>query len=429
MYYLVRSKYLILVHMSTICLLGRQPAIGLAELEALYGADAVTPLGATAALVETPIDFARLGGSVKAAKHLTTLETTNPQKVFDYCRRALPEHLQYIPEGKIKLGVSLYGFDMPVATINANTLTLKKVIKKAGRSVRAVPNTEAALSSAQTYHNGLTSPVGLELIFVRHGDSTVLGQVTHVQDIDSYTLRDRGRPKRDAFVGMLPPKLAQIIINLAYGRWHMEDGDTATSQLRTPNYELRTILDPFCGTGVILQEALLMGFDVYGTDLSPKMIDYSRANLDWLIQKYEKGNMKYGEIRLELADATKYNWDFSSLSPLPSSLSVACETYLGQPLGGQHVSAEQIAKISHECDQIIQSFLKNISRQLPPGTRLCIAIPAWFVNGKYRHLPCIDTLTDLGFDRIQFTGASHDELIYRRDDQPTGRELLVIHRI
>ena len=26
-----------------------------------------------------------------------------------------------------------------------------------------------------------------------------------------------------------------------------------------------------------------MGYDVYGTDISPKMIDYSRANLDWLM--------------------------------------------------------------------------------------------------------------------------------------------------
>ncbi|MBP7760491.1 hypothetical protein KA093_01710 [Candidatus Saccharibacteria bacterium] len=412
--------------MSTICLLGRQPAIGLAELEALYGADAVTPLGATAALVETPIDFARLGGSVKAAKHLTTLETTNPQKVFDYCRRALPEHLQYIPDGKIKLGVSMYGFDMPVAKINANALTLKKVIKKAGRSVRAVPNTDAALSSAQTYHNALTSPVGLELIFVRHGDSTVLGQVTHVQDIDSYTLRDRGRPKRDAFVGMLPPKLAQIIINLAYGRWHMEDGDTATSQLRTPNYELRTILDPFCGTGVILQEALLMGFDVYGTDLSPKMIDYSRANLAWLIQKYEKGNMKYGEIRLELADATKYNWDFSSLSPLPSSLSVACESYLGQPLGGQHPTPEKLAEIMHDCNSVLRGFLRNIASQLPAKTRLCLAIPAWFVDDTLHRLKVLDDLEDMGYNRIDFECAARTDLIYRRDDQIVGRELLVL---
>lgn len=456
--------------MSTICLLGRQPAIGLAELESLYGADSVTPVGAQAALVETPIDFNRLGGTVKAATHLTTLKTSNPQNVFDYCRRVLPEHLQYIPEGKIKLGVSLYGFDMPVATINTNTLTLKKVIKKAGRSVRAVPNTDTALSSAQTYHNGLTSPVGLELVLVRHGNSTVLGQVTHVQDIDSYTLRDRGRPQRDAFVGMLPPKLAQTIINLAVGPSNQTEDDrpkteeaskrdnsnvspnhSPVSNLQPPATSLQppatshqppvsslqslasnlqppasTIVDPFCGTGVILQEAALMGYDVYGTDVSPKMIDYSRANLEWLMKKYEIGNRKYGRVTFEVADATKHAWDISSRFPLPGSLAVATETFLGQPLGGQHPTPEKLTEIMHECNAILRGFLTNIVPQIPTGTRLCIAAPAWFVDNSYHHLACITDLESLGYSRCSFDHATDDDLIYRRDDQPTGRELLVL---
>ena len=46
----------------------------------------------------------------------------------------------------------------------------RQVIKSAGRSVRAIPNTEIALSSAQTYHNALTSPVGLEPVSYTHLD-------------------------------------------------------------------------------------------------------------------------------------------------------------------------------------------------------------------------------------------------------------------
>lgn len=409
--------------MSTICLLGRQPAIGLAELESLYGAAAVTPLDHHAALVEADVDFARLGSSIKAARYLTTLETTNPQKVFDYCRRALPEYLQDFPEGKIKLGVSLYGLDMPVMKINANTLTLKKVIKSAGRSVRAIPNTEIALSSAQTYHNALTSPVGLELIFVRSGETTLVGHVSHVQNIDSYTARDRSRPKRDAFVGMLPPKLAQVIINLANGRLLVEDGTTANSHL--PLASSHTVLDPFCGTGVILQEAALMGYTVYGTDLSPKMVDYSRANLDWL-QHTSNLPVPSFTSTLREADATSYSWDLSSFFIPPSSLSIACEGYLGQPLGGQHPSPEKLAEIIHDTNAVMRGFLRSIAPQLPTGTRLCIAAPAWVVDDTLHHLPVIDDLVALGFDRIDFTHASSLDLIYRREDQLTGRELLVL---
>ncbi len=407
--------------MSSLCILGRQPAIGLAELESLYGADHVQPCGELAALVDGDVDFDRLGGSVKVAKHLTTLDTVDPRRVLAYCRQTLPDHLGYIPEGKIKLGISLYGLSMPLRDLNTEVLKLKSVIKRAGRSARAIPNTEMALSSAQSYHNGVTSPVGLELVCVRDSARTHLGQVTHVQDIDSYTLRDRGRPKRDSFVGMLPPKLAQIIVNLASGRRQVEDGKERPAN----SY---VVLDPFCGTGVILQEAALMGYDVYGTDLSEKMIEYSRANLEWLEKKYEIENRKYG---LAHADATSCVWDFlrSTVYGLRSdSVAIATESFLGRPIAGQHVSDEQIREIAHECNAIMRGFLRNIAPQIPAGTRLCIAAPSWYIDGQAYHLPVIDELATLGYDRVVFTHTTSDQLVYRRDDQPVGRELVVLTR-
>jgi 2-polyprenyl-3-methyl-5-hydroxy-6-metoxy-1,4-benzoquinol methylase len=101
-----------------------------------------------------------------------------------------------------------------------------------------------------------------------------------VQDIEAYGARDQARPARDARVGMLPPKLAQTIINLAAGRpetrmdkhWDSADG-----------LGRFMVLDPFCGTGVILQEALLMGYSVYGSDIEPRMAEYTKKNLQWLV--------------------------------------------------------------------------------------------------------------------------------------------------
>ena len=408
--------------MPTICLLGRQPAIGLAELESLYGAERVHPLGTSAVLVDGEIDFDRLGGSVKAAKHLTTIDTTDPLRVFDYCRQTLPQHLAYIPEGKIKLGVSLYGMTLAVHDINTQVLKLKSVIKRAGRSARAIPNSEPALSSAQSYHGRVTSPVGLELVFVSDGSRTYLGHVTHVQDIDRYTLRDRGRPKRDAFVGMLPPKLAQVIVNLAIGRGKMEDGIAQNANSHIPHASSHVILDPFCGTGVILQEAALMGYGVYGTDISEKMVRYTRDNINWLFDTLHI----HTSVRYEIADATNHQWDFSSLFPLPTSLYIATESYLGQPIGGQKPTPEKLREIIHDSNSIMRGFLKNIAPQLPSGTRLCVAAPAWYIDGAMHHLPVLDELDSLGFARVQFSHATFDQLIYRRDDQPTGRELLVL---
>lgn len=41
-----------------------------------------------------------------------------------------------------------------------------------------------------------------------------------------------------------------------------------------------TLIDPFCGSGGILIEAALMGFDVEGYDIDPPMIDRARDNLE-----------------------------------------------------------------------------------------------------------------------------------------------------
>ena len=52
---------------NSLCILGRQPALGLAELESLYGAESLKPLPA-AVLLSLPadkIEFKRLGGTIK----------------------------------------------------------------------------------------------------------------------------------------------------------------------------------------------------------------------------------------------------------------------------------------------------------------------------------------------------------------------------
>lgn len=405
--------------MTHILLTGRLPELSIAELESLYGASSVTRIGQHA-LVDAKVNFSHLGGSIKMATLLTTLDTSNPQKAFDYCRKALPQYVADFPEGKIKLGVSLYGGSMPLYKQNANALSLKKTLRNMGRSVRVVPNTEPELSSAQTYHNSLASPLGLELVFVTTSSHIYIGHVTHVQDIDSYTLRDRGRPKRDAFVGMLPPKLAQTIINLSVG----QNGDTATLRAEDDGQrrsdDSTVILDPFCGTGVILQEAVLMGYSVYGTDTSSKMIDYSRENLTWLTSKFKIENSKF---ELAQADATTYRWSFPS-----GPIAIATESYLGQPIGGQNPTQEKMHDIIHECNSIMRGFLRNIASQLPIGSRLCIAAPSWYINGSHHDLPVLDELMSLGFSQVPFTHTSPSMFIYSREDQLTHRRLLVLTR-
>lgn len=388
-------------------ILGRQPALGLAELESRFGSAAVHPAGDQAAVVNvnpSEVSFNQLGGSIKLAKLLIELPTTDWEDLTHYINKTIPKHLDFLPEGKLKFGLSAYGLKVDVATINRSTLWLKKAIKKAGRSVRIVPNSELALGSAQVIHNQMTSPLGMELILVRDGDKTLLAQTVAEQNIEAYAARDQGRPKRDAKVGMLPPKLAQIIINLS--------APTKDS----------SILDPFCGTGVILQEAVLMGLNAYGTDLEQRMVDYTQENVvEWLPKEFA---VDLKTVVTAKGDATALQWktdlnyDFDR---------IACETYLGRPFSALP-APDVLQDVMQDVNLIHKRFLQNVARQTQPGMRLCIAVPAWSTPNGFKHLKVLDNLEDMGYNRIEFVHANKEDLVYHREGQIVGRELVILIR-
>lgn len=402
--------------MSQIAILGRQPALGLAELESLYGADVLSPAGEEAVRIElgqTDLDPSKLGGVIKLAKVLAIIESTDWRIITKHVTDSLPHHLGYIPDGKIKLGISVYGLDVKFQTINAYTLSLKTIVKRAGRSVRIITNKSSELNSAQVQHGGLLSTTGVELLLIADGTNTILAQTHWVQDIDSYRKRDQERPKRDARVGMLPPKLGQMIINIGAG---------SSNQPCDPGGGI--LLDPFCGTGVILQEALLMGYIAIGTDLDPRMVSYSKENLQWLQTIYPKKHIfdiGQGPVRwnVNIGDATRFQWDAKTF--------IACETYLGRPLSSVPDN-QTLQKIMSDGDTIHRKFLKNVANQTSSGFRLCIAVPAWHVGGRFKHLRTLDSLEELGYNRIKFVHAHDEDLIYRRPDQIVARELVVLER-
>ena len=411
--------------MQSVMVLGRQPALGLAELESLYGSAKLRPAGGQAVIVDVDpclLAFDRLGGSTKFCKLLTTLDTTNWKQVEKFLLQVSPGHSQTMPEGKMTLGLSLYGFDISLRQIEATGLSLKKAIRKTGRPVRRVPNKSAELNAAQILHNKLTGPNGWELVFIRDGGKTVVAQTVKVQDIESYTLRDRGRPKRDAKVGMLPPKLAQILLNLGAGQLAEETLSSicdipADQEIPLPLLE-KTVLDAFCGTGVVLQEAVLMGYHAYGTDLEPRMVEYSKANLAWLA---DQSRLAPACCRVEIGDATSHHWQ----KPVDF---VACETYLGRPFTARP-DGETLAQTVADCNLIIKKFLQNIHDQITVGTRLALAIPAWQMRpNEFKHLPLIDSLSELGYNRVSFEHIRDEDLLYYRADQIVARQLLVLTR-
>lgn len=383
-----------------LAILGRQPALGMAELEAVFGSEHTRWFSEQAAIIETDnFSIDRFGGTLKAGLIVADLPRAEwrqaSMKVVQLYEKKLSEL-----DGKITLGVSAYGFDASPRDVQKTGIILKQKLKARGASLRLLPNAEPALNTAASHHNKLgTSTNKVELLVVRaRSGRVVIAQSTGTQNISAYAARDQGRPKRDAFVGMLPPKLAQIMINLAF---------TSSS----PPW----LLDPFCGTGVVLQEAALLGYRVYGTDLSEKMIDYSQYNLEWL-QATHRINFDW---RLHMGDAIETTWQ------QPINVVVG-ETYLGQPFSAPP-SPDKLDQVRSVCDTIITKFLQNLAPQITSGTPLCLAVPAWRdTSGRITHLPLIGRLHELGYARRPLQHVKPEDLLYYREDQIVARELLVL---
>lgn len=385
-----------------IAILGRQPALGTAELERKYGGNNVSIVNNQSVVVETPLfNLEHLGGTLKAGKIVAEINSTDWTSVGKKITQYYADNWSGI-SGKITLGISAYGFDVSGREVQKTGIVLKTRLKNRDGSLRLIPNTEASLSTATSHHNKLgLSENKVEMLIVKSNKGkTYLAESIGSQNITAYAKRDQERPKRDAFVGMLPPKLAQIIVNLAVGE-----------KAEPP----KVVLDPFCGTGVILQEAALMNYSVYGTDLAEKMIRYSRDNLNWL----EETHRKQIDWYLHEGDATDTKWR----TPLDA---IACESYLGQPFSAPP-SPAKLAEVQENCNRIITAFLKNIGSQLEPGTPLCVAIPAWRnKEGQFTHLPLVESVGKLGYKRHEFRNVSQNDLLYYREDQIVARELLVL---
>ena len=393
--------------MKYVAIAGRQPLISLAEIQALYD-KAARLVGKKLVFFEinedgeeniSP-DINRLGGSLKLGRFFNT----------DFSKLAKFLATTH-PEGKITLGISDFSKQKKSGLAKQKSMELKRSLARVGRSVRVITSNEPEISSATAHHNQLGEKAGcFEIFLIDREIYLSLG----TQNITAYTERDQARPARDAKVGMLPPKLAQILINLC-GK--LPEG--------------ARVLDPFCGTGMVLQEAAIMGYVPYGTDLNERMVEYSKKNLSWLFNERNRKRFKIlpGLIQkkdqilnaISVGDATSFTWEGEIDA-------VAFEGYLGAPMSKPPVDIKFKTEKA-KCREIAMGFMKNITPQIKSGTPVVMALPAWLrENGKYAGLNILDEIQEMGYNFEKFQDLSQSDLLYYREGQIVAREIIVIRK-
>lgn len=329
--------------------LGNTPELSLLELQTLYPGEFELPTPSIASfqgelnLTSLP----RLGGTRKVAILLATV----PLKSLE---SKLIELISADPAKNIAI--------TDFADLGMERSVFHIIKSGVGRSIRFVSleTTEHELLMLSHQHVS-------EFNLIPSGKEVIIAKTVWIYDAQDWVSRDRNKPYRDIKRGMLPPKVARIMVNLA-----------------TRGQTDLTVADPFCGTGTVLSEAMMVGCNVIGSDTNPDAITGTKSNLEWLLSSPQLPPSKY---QLLVQDATHFS------TPVDC---IATEPYMGPLLDERNPSSlDKIKNIAKGLDKLYRGCLKSWC-----SPRLVISLPTFSVYGRLISTISLDSIASLGYNVV-----------------------------
>lgn len=383
---------------------------------------------------ESELDFRKiqkeLGGVVKILKVVDEVK----KKETDYINFALQNYFKPSKlkkdflgnaKGKIQFGVSVYLLDPEMRAFDEPKrlgMFIKRGMQEGGASIRLVlPKFNSlTLASVVVTHNHLIDK-GAEICVLASPTKLYVAKTLVVQDFEDYGRRDYQRPVRDEKQGMIPPKVAQMMINLA----GQKPGTT--------------ILDPMCGIGTIVQEGVLQGYRVLGTDINPAAINGSEKNLEWFRNRYK---IPKGKFHVEVADVKEVSKIVDHLKQVGAFTqvdSVVTEGYLG-PMYSEFPKPEEIKKNFKDLTELYTGAFQDFAKFLPKGGKVVMCLPAYKKGAQYIQLENLDFIKKIGYNLIDLIPldlaanlpflklTDRGTAIYDRKDQIVAREIVIFEK-
>ena len=401
--------------------LGHQPHITLAELAAvvpgfsLIGIERKVLALFSSSEQLSPQLIDTLGGTQLIAERITEAAVS-----MDDVPQLLKNELA---PGKKKVVFSLRCFGIPKPAIKLAYRKGKDAIKDSGKPCRYIGNERKSAAVAQLLDLDVINPKkGAELVIINRDGSLWIGKTIGVQDINAYTWRDMEKPVRDTTVGLLPPKLAQTMLN--FGAYLAAQAGVKTKTKK--KMQIYTVLDPFCGTGVIPLECMLRGWNVIASDKAIKAVNGTKKNIDWL-RKEKKILKKDISSDISKHDATK-PFTFKDLPHI-----VVTETSLGPNLKKTPTKTEAKKYLS-DSEKLQEAFLRNAAETLP-DVPIVLTLPFWRTkNENIHHEKFWKNLEDIGYEAVVPAGvdvenSEQPSLLYQRKGQFVGREIVLLQRV
>jgi tRNA G10 N-methylase Trm11 len=370
----------------TLFVFGRTPELAFEELRTFFpSASRIAPF---VAAVSDEVDAAqwikRLGGTVKIAVEAGENTTLSQEQIVEIIAAKNDKHVTF--------GISVYGTHAPGPGWYREVKERLDQVGIAARYVEAKHDDQ--LSSIVIARQEVR-----EIIAVAIEGGILLGETVAVQEFEEWNDRDRLRPGYDAKRGMLPPKVARMIVNIV----------TPNIPGKTP-----TLLDPFCGVGTVLSEAALVGYAVVGCDIMESSVEKAKKNLHWLEARYPEIETRYKKVFV--GDATHISEELGA----NSVDAIATEPFLGDTRMGEKGEPLDPANVKNTIkglEKLYIGSLREWHKSLVTGAKVAIAIPAYVTTrGMVSVKNVIDRFASLGYTLL--TGPieySRPQAIVRRE--------------
>jgi tRNA G10 N-methylase Trm11 len=183
---------------------------------------------------------------------------------------------------------------------------------------------------------------GFELFIVFVNNKYYFGKTITCFNPKKNIYRDKNQPKRKELYST-SIRLADIMINYL-------------------GFEKnKVVVDPFCGTGTYLVEALIKGYDVIGVDVDKQMCKNAEENIKWAKKEYNINN-KYTVIYGDSSKKT-FKADYCVFEP-----------YMG-PFLRKLLPEKKAKKVAKDLEKIYFNVFKNLSKNLNKKTKIVCILP------------------------------------------------------
>ena len=383
--------------------LGRKKELCFAELIAVLGKNHFVERNIDTAVFDLekvdPISLQdSLGGTIKIIEIFDSFPYQGSCKslepaILSLLNDKLPKIFENY-HGKLPFAISLLSFKNPRELDTRKLLNFsKKILKSLGINCRFV-NHNFENTKPSTIYKAHVIEKGIDICLIKGAKQLFIGGSISIQDIDSYSARDYDKPKKDPRVGMMPPKLAQIMINFV-------------------GKNTKVIYDPFCGTGTVLVEAMLMNKTAIGSDIDQRIIDFSNENCRWASEKF-KTKSSFRIFQKDARDLTKED--------LPEKIdAIVTEGYLGNPISRipdekyQHYAFKELTNLHY-------NWLQKVHQLTPKACKIVMCVTAYKIGQNLIHLPNFQDLAKKCGYKVAET------FTYDREDQIVARDIKVLEK-